>query len=253
MTEHSAASTPLQTSEGHKKSVAALKQRHRNTLVRAIANVLSSEIAASTYAQIVDGLPLRDTALDVYRGCVCPRHPLLDEHDQLCPGVLEHTRALCRNFDANALEFDSQVGTLSTPQVMWLMLIFSNKLIHDYQSASPTSSAFTTRLIELVTRAVHQVAVWLYKQDTNRHKKDALGVWRPQKEDVRHFPPTFPSTLFCHEWYRDYDQYPEGMADCVGYWAEARIFGGVVLFDRRERESAPDADVSRLYPFAIPS
>jgi hypothetical protein len=30
----------------------------------------------------------------------------------------------------------------------------------------------------------------------------------------------------------DYDQYPDGLADVAGYWAEDRIFGGVVLFDR---------------------
>ncbi|KAI1020993.1 hypothetical protein LB503_009995 [Fusarium chuoi] len=28
------------------------------------------------------------------------------------------------------------------------------------------------------------------------------------------------------------DQYPNGAADTAGYWAEARIFGGVVVFDR---------------------
>ena len=29
-------------------------------------------------------------------------------------------------------------------------------------------------------------------------------------------------------------QYPDGLADVVGYWAEDRIFGGVVLFDRSQ-------------------
>jgi hypothetical protein len=132
------------------------------------------------------------------------------------------------------------------------MLTVTHKLIYNYQSASPASSAFNMRLIELVARAVHQVAVLLYKQDTNRHKKDALGMWRPQEDDARHFPPTFPATLFCHEWYRDFDQYPEGIADCVGYWAEARVFGGVVLFDRRDPGAAPEADVSVPNSFAIP-
>lgn len=33
-----------------------------------------------------------------------------------------------------------------------------------------------------------------------------------------------------------HDGYPNGLADVVGYWAEARIFGGVVLFDRGESE-----------------
>lgn len=41
-------------------------------------------------------------------------------------------------------------------------------------------------------------------------------------------------TAFSHGPYIAVDQYPNGAADSVGYWAEARIFGGVVVFDRGE-------------------
>ncbi|CVL09906.1 uncharacterized protein FPRN_13464 [Fusarium proliferatum] len=41
-------------------------------------------------------------------------------------------------------------------------------------------------------------------------------------------------TAFAHGPYIAVDQYPNGAADTVGYWAEARIFGGVVVFDRGE-------------------
>ncbi|KAK3896739.1 hypothetical protein C8A05DRAFT_20346 [Staphylotrichum tortipilum] len=119
-------------------------------------------------------------------------------------------------------------------------LLMSSKLLQDYESAPPGSPGFSTRLIELVARAVHQIASWLYTRDTSRHKDDALGRWRPAEERKRLYPATFPTTLFCHPWYRDYDQYPEGIADSVGYWAEGRILGGVVLFDRRDPDS-PDA------------
>ncbi len=33
----------------------------------------------------------------------------------------------------------------------------------------------------------------------------------------------------------------------VGYWAEGRIFGGVVLFDRRDPERDPEADPDAIY------
>ena len=33
----------------------------------------------------------------------------------------------------------------------------------------------------------------------------------------------------------------------VGYWAEARILGGVVLFDRRNPDAVPDADPNAVY------
>lgn len=43
--------------------------------------------------------------------------------------------------------------------------------------------------------------------------------------------PQKPTYLYHHD-YIDYEQYPLGIADMVGYWAEYQIFGGVVLFDR---------------------
>jgi len=48
------------------------------------------------------------------------------------------------------------------------------------------------------------------------------------------FPiPPKPTELF-HPAYQDREQYPEGVADVVGYWAEYCLFGGVFLFDRGE-------------------
>ncbi|KAK4040826.1 hypothetical protein C8A01DRAFT_45936 [Parachaetomium inaequale] len=176
-----------------------LKAPHREILIRAIANVLSTPIAKQTYAQIVDGLPLSDVARDSVSGS-------------------EEAQTLCSSFDAS-------------------ILLISSKPLQDYESVPPGSPAFSTRLIELVARAVHQIASWLYRQDTSRHKDDALGRWRPAEEYKRLYPATFPTTLFCHPWYKDYDQYPEGIADSVGYWAEARILGGIILFDRRDPDS----------------
>lgn len=40
-------------------------------------------------------------------------------------------------------------------------------------------------------------------------------------------------TIFRHTFYFDHEQYPDGVVDMVGYWAESRILGGVVLFDRK--------------------
>ncbi|KAK3897689.1 hypothetical protein C8A05DRAFT_19590 [Staphylotrichum tortipilum] len=108
---------------------------------------------------------------------------------------------------------------------------FCPGLIRGYESSPSRRSA--RLLIELVARAVHQIAAWLYAQDLSRHKDDALGTWRPSEAAGRYYLATYPATLFCHPWYNDYDQYPQGIADSVGYWAEARILGGVLLFDRR--------------------
>ncbi|KAK3291340.1 uncharacterized protein B0H64DRAFT_331067 [Chaetomium fimeti] len=205
--------------------VEALKPPHREILIRAVTKVLSSPLAKETYAQIVDGLPLSHVAKDCYRIDLSPHHPLLDEHKELCPGVLEEAEKMCSSFDTTTL-------------------LMPSKLVRDYESATPGSSSFSVTLIELVARAVHQIAAWLYLQDTSRHKDDTLGRWRPSEKARPFYPRTFPTTLFCHPWYRDYGQYPNGVADSVGYWAEARVLGGVVLFDRRDPESVEDVAVS---------
>lgn len=43
-------------------------------------------------------------------------------------------------------------------------------------------------------------------------------------------------TPFGHRSYQYYRQYPRGLADMAGYWAESNIFGGVFVFDRGESE-----------------
>jgi hypothetical protein len=86
----------------------------------------------------------------------------------------------------------------------------------------------------MVAVALHQIAVWVYIQDTSLHNDEPSNGRRP------------PPTSFLHEWYRDHDQYPDGIADCVGYWAEARILGGVILFDRHSPEvSIPESRQKR--------
>ena len=39
---------------------------------------------------------------------------------------------------------------------------------------------------------------------------------------------------FYHTDYKEYERYPFGLLNVVGYWAETQFFGGVLLFDRGE-------------------
>ncbi|KAI8228095.1 Aryl-alcohol dehydrogenase [Colletotrichum sp. SAR 10_86] len=131
---------------------------HRDAFTRALWNVLATEIAEITFAQIIDGLPLTEVAQDSGNGSLPNGHPIHEVHQKLCSGVIEKTHEFRDKFDPGTIQIDS-------------------KLINDYRAASLGSRAF---------------------------------------------------------------KYPEGIADMVGYWAESRIFGGVVLFDRRSPESASD-------------
>lgn len=79
----------------------------------------------------------------------------------------------------------------------------------------------------MVAVALHQLAVLLHKQGGLQLHDDwklwIEGTW----PDLERCP-----TPFVHGWFQEHKQYPEGVADMVGYWAEGRILGGVMLFDR---------------------
>lgn len=84
------------------------------------------------------------------------------------------------------------------------------------------------RLLEMLAVACHNMAGTVYLNT------------QPGLRRERHSPEERLAALegrptdFMHEDYHDLEQYPKGVADVVGYWAEYHLFGGVVLFDRGE-------------------
>lgn len=103
----------------------------------------------------------------------------------------------------------------------------------------------------MIATAIHQIAVNLYQLDLDLgNHKDLVTFTAPVDDKVFYslYPDGKLPTLFIHKQYRDLQQYPNGAADIVGYWAEAQIFGGVVLFDRRKpSDREPHEDVR--WPF----
>ncbi|KAK5652855.1 hypothetical protein OQA88_9521 [Cercophora sp. LCS_1] len=195
-----------------------LDHQRRDILANAISNVLSTELAISTYAQIIDGLPTANVGWERRSPGLPGDHPL-DEHEELCPGSLEKSRELCRRW---------------TLDVLW----FNPKTLSAFRSARPGTKAFNTRLIELVAVSLHQFGALLFQLGFRLHKGDIDSVvkWempRPAIIDPKNWfvlPPR--PTIFNHPLYLHDDIYPEGVADIVGYWAEDRILGAVVVFDR---------------------
>lgn len=87
-----------------------LPDQHRKALARAVSNVLSTSNAEVTFSQILDGLPIRETALDTYQGGLCPGHPLLDERFEVSAKALEQIRQLRENFDLGKVQIDHEVS-----------------------------------------------------------------------------------------------------------------------------------------------
>ena len=135
------------------------------------------------------------------------------------------------------------------------------KLLSAFQAASPGSRAFRTRLIEIVAVSIHQIAVLLYQNNSDLSTPgsalQAIHTWTSPQDDYngslwwrfnRDGP---PATLFRHTWYRDYTQYPYGAADVAGYWAENRVLGGVILFNRKaemRQSSSAGTDAVYIHP-----
>ena len=105
------------------------------------------------------------------------------------------------------------------------------------------SRDFNMRLIEMVAVSVHQIAVALFDLVPKAHTSEYIKFvteWQRPSGWVEEFgrrtweEPMFPPrpTHFFHCGYLDFDLYPNGLADVAGYWAEDRILGGVVVFDR---------------------
>ncbi|KAL2140455.1 hypothetical protein VTI28DRAFT_3773 [Corynascus sepedonium] len=104
------------------------------------------------------------------------------------------------------------------------VLRFDSLVMRRFQNAAPGSREFKMRLVELVAAAIHQIAVILFQE----LKWVDMGHRNPVLFEYRDPHPT----LFYHCKYMDHQQYPHGLADVAGYWAEDRILGGIVVFDR---------------------
>jgi hypothetical protein len=85
---------------------------HRDVFYRALSNLLSTDLAEHTYAQILDGLPTEDSLLE--SSPYIEGHPVFElEHNQICEGFLEKARRRCDALDPYDLQFDEHVSGIS--------------------------------------------------------------------------------------------------------------------------------------------
>ncbi|KAL2272324.1 hypothetical protein FJTKL_06951 [Diaporthe vaccinii] len=196
-------------------SLGLLDAEHMAVFRNALDKILLSDIAETTYSEILDGLPTKDSWLefDVWQ----EGHPVnVLGHKELCAGTREKARRLRAEFD-------------------FYILSFPTAALRDFQRSLPGTRSYLLDLIELLARSCHEIAVRLFELDDGVHKHSVYEAWRDAPVDPLSNPMTRPfrrPSVFCHGSYSFHDQYPHGLADVVGYWAEAKIFGGVVVFDR---------------------
>lgn len=137
-----------------------LDDRHQAVFQRAMTNVLATDLAELTFAQLVDGLPLLEFAIDMSRHSHTREEPVC-KHTELCPGAMDQARALRQIFNPLTMEIRSDVsftplGTL-TPELILSDTQF--KVLNRYQSVPVGSKASKLPLIELIAVAIHALAV----------------------------------------------------------------------------------------------
>ena len=90
-------------------SLDILDSHHAQTFRQALMNILMTEHAEFTYAQILDGLPTEDALLESWRGM--RTHPVFElKHATLCQGSLEKARDFRSRFDPLHLSFGVNVS-----------------------------------------------------------------------------------------------------------------------------------------------
>ncbi len=85
-----------------------LQLEHYDILLRAIKNVLSTDLAIFIYAQIIDGFPTADVVEDRRLPGISGDHPI-DDHEDLCYGCVDKACEFYDNWDPTVLKFDVKV------------------------------------------------------------------------------------------------------------------------------------------------
>lgn len=97
----------------------ALPDSHRNAFRQALGNILSTDNAVHTYAQILDGLPTEQSFLEGYVR-LDTTHPVFElGHAEICEGFLDKAREFRDRFDPCELVFKENVRLVLLIFLSW--------------------------------------------------------------------------------------------------------------------------------------
>lgn len=88
-----------------------LDKDHQRAFTAALLNILRTNVAEITLAQIIDGLPLEDVAFSL-RGHRYTIEDPVATHTQLCPGTLEKAKAFREAFDPALMRLRTDVSRM---------------------------------------------------------------------------------------------------------------------------------------------
>jgi hypothetical protein len=90
-------------------NLSMLDDEHAASFTQALARLLSTKVAETTYSEILDGLPTIDSFREFHFRQ--KEHPVdVLDHASLCPGVAERTRQFRQDFDPSQLQLSPTVS-----------------------------------------------------------------------------------------------------------------------------------------------
>lgn len=195
-----------------------------------LTSILALPVARETYAQIIDGNPIRGPRAVHINASTS----LVSDNTKPSDRAMQLYEEFRTAFAPQGLRIDLKVRTTD------LILFYLTKpnptqLAQSYQDALPGSREHLLRLLDIAAASLHTLAGMMYTSfhpDTNIRPPEPPEGHYWQFRGTDHF-----YVNFFHSNYRRLKDFPFGLLNVVGYWAEAELFGGVVLFERVESGS----------------
>lgn len=208
-----------------------LRAEKLQELETVLASILTLPVARETYAKIIDGILIRTPRSENTKAS---RSLIVTDNLKPSDEAMRQYEEMRTTFTPQGLKIDLQVRTLPL-RILYLIKSNVTQLTQKYQNALPGSREHLLRLLEIAAASVNAWAGMIYASfhpDTNIMPPEPPEGHEWQFRMTDHF-----YVDFYHTNYRLFDNYPFGLLNVVGYWAEAAILGGVVLFERVESGS----------------
>lgn len=196
-------------------------------------HVLAMSIARDTYAQIIDGTPTRTPFSDEMKKINSTFYKTIIDSDKTKPTdkAMQKYEEVQPKIEPQDLVIDLKVNNTS-----WIIIHLaktnSTQVAQNYQDAPPGSRENHLRLLEIAAASVHSLAVMIY---ASKHEEMDVNPPEPPGGHLRQFHDTDGYYVnFYHTKYKRFQDFPFGLLNVVGYWAETELFGGVVLFEHSE-------------------
>lgn len=196
-----------------------------------LTTIRALPIARDTLAQVIEGRPTRTPFSDEFKKSRSTFHKTIIVNDNVKPShkAVQKFDEIKTAFAPQDLIIDLEVRSLSILMILYPVQTDLAQLAQRYQDAPRGSREYLLHLLEIAAASVHALASSLY---ASSHKNMEIKPPEPQGGHSRLFDRTDEFYVnFYHTDYQEFEKYPFGLLNVVGYWAEAEIFGGVVLFE----------------------